>query len=309
MGIRASVVSGRPGTTSSPDARRIRPMAAHRLNKQQNQKQKEDTKHMKREIETHAQRLEGRLQAMRKRRNLAGLTLLELVVVLTVLVALAGILLPTLPNLLRQSHAAVCSTNIPELNKAMTQFAFLNRTQPNAFDLLADGSGDLDGLPDGGVDLAPNLVADTLTTGDVDALADVGITLGVVADWDESPTFGAHTGAPITLSDGDNVLRADAGHIQEVLGVGTGGSERFIVFGVGQQSSIVGEMNGGIFEAPVHFDDKGNTPDVAYSRYVVVYQTADAAGDALSSARFVGASALHDDGLENVNDHIEDFYD
>ncbi|TVP80017.1 MAG: hypothetical protein EA353_04945 [Puniceicoccaceae bacterium] len=163
--------------------------------------------------------------------------MLELVVVLTVLVALAGILLPTLPNLLQKSHVAVCSTNIPELNKAMLTYGTLQFQQPNQFDNLVDASGDLDGLPEGGVDCAGSLDVGNLTADEVDALNDVGITTIVIADWDENPTFGAHTTAPVVLDGTNDVLIASAAHVQDVLNVGTGADERFVVFGVGQQAT------------------------------------------------------------------------
>lgn len=244
-------------------------------------------------------------------KNRKGFTLLELVIVLTVLVALAGILLPTLPNLLQRSHAAVCSTNIPALNKAMLTYQTLQRVQPNDLDNLVDANGDIDGLPGDPGDFGTDLLVGLLSEDEVDALAEVGITRVVVpANWDGDPTFEAHAnGASTVLDETVNVLLADPGHVLDIMGVGTGGDERFVVFGVGQRSSLVGEREGGIFEAPVHFDDGDDTPDVAYSRYVVVYQVADEDGGALDKALFVGASALHDGELENVNDHIAEFYE
>lgn len=242
-----------------------------------------------------------------KRKSKEGLTLLELVVVLTVLVALAGIVLPSLPNLLRQSHVAVCSTNIPELNKSVLIFSTLNTGQhPNRLDNLVDAAGALDGLPDGGADFGTNLGVGTLTEDEVESLAELGITEVVIADWSGSPTFEAHNGTPAALDDTIEVLIASDLHIAEVMNAPAIPGSRFVVFGVGQQATIVGARAGGIFEAPVHFSDEpGQDPNTAYSRYVLVYRVFDDDGE---PAEFVGASALHDDGLENVNEHIAEFF-
>ncbi|MCC5844401.1 MAG: hypothetical protein JJU05_09135 [Verrucomicrobia bacterium] len=242
-----------------------------------------------------------------KRKSKEGLTLLELVVVLTVLVALAGIVLPSLPNLLRQSHVAVCSTNIPELNKAVIMHSTLNIGQhPNNLDNLVDGDGAGDGLPGGSVAAyAGNLAVLTLTADELESLEEIGITDVVIADWDKNPTFGAHTGTPAALDDTTDVFIALDAHVADVMGAPTIAGSRFVVFGVGQQASIVGARAGGIFEAPVHFSDEaGQDPNSVYSRYVLVYRVFDDG----EPAEFVGASALHDDGLENVNEHIAEFY-
>lgn len=264
---------------------------------------------MKKSIHTQSAEAVGIRSKSRK-----GFTLLELVIVLTVLVALAGILLPTLPNLLQRSHAAVCSTNIPALNKAMLMYNTIQRQFPNDFDNLVATAGGVAGLPGEPADYTgagADLTVGTLSAPEISGLNRQGITHVIIpADWDDDPTFEAHAdGVRTEIVPATEVLLADAGHIQGVLGVGTGGDEKFVVFGVGQRSTIVGQMEGGIFEAPVHFDDGGDTPDQAYSRYVVVFQVADEDGNALSRARFVGASALHGGELENVNEHIAEFYE
>jgi len=53
----------------------------------------------------------------RKCKNRQGLTLLELVVVMVILVALAGILVPMLPSMLGRAHAVNHSANVSEMNK------------------------------------------------------------------------------------------------------------------------------------------------------------------------------------------------
>ena len=58
-------------------------------------------------------------------RNRKGLTLIELVVVMTILVALAGLLVPTFASMLTRGHTSTCSTNIGEVNKAVQEYQLL----------------------------------------------------------------------------------------------------------------------------------------------------------------------------------------
>ena len=73
----------------------------------------------------------------------SGLTLLELVVVMTILVALAGILIPLLPGLFTRSAIATNSTNVPEIGKAIGEYQQMYLQFPNNWDALTDASGNL----------------------------------------------------------------------------------------------------------------------------------------------------------------------
>jgi Tfp pilus assembly protein PilE len=72
-----------------------------------------------------------------------GLTLMELVVVLVILIALASVLLPMLPAFLTKTHDAVTTTNISETDKGITGFFMANLAYPNQFDSLVDASGNM----------------------------------------------------------------------------------------------------------------------------------------------------------------------
>src|SRR6266446_306962 len=69
-----------------------------------------------------------------------GLTLIELIVVLMVLVALAGILVPMLPSMLTRAHVAAHVTNVVEIAKAITTYQALNSGYPDQWDSLTDGT-------------------------------------------------------------------------------------------------------------------------------------------------------------------------
>ena len=70
-----------------------------------------------------------------------GLTLVELLVVLVILIAVAGVVVPMLPNLLTRGHDAAVATNIAEVEKALTGFFTANLAYPDQFDTCMDTSG------------------------------------------------------------------------------------------------------------------------------------------------------------------------
>jgi len=70
-----------------------------------------------------------------------GLTLMELVVVMVILIALAGLVLPLLPSLLTKAHDSVTTTNISEVGKTIEGFFNANLAYPDQFDSLVDASG------------------------------------------------------------------------------------------------------------------------------------------------------------------------
>lgn len=74
-------------------------------------------------------------------RRRPGLTLLELVIVMTILVALGGIVMNLLPNFLTKAHDSVTVTNIQEVNKAISGFLGTNLSYPNNFDSIINSNG------------------------------------------------------------------------------------------------------------------------------------------------------------------------
>jgi len=68
-----------------------------------------------------------------------GLTLIELVVVMTILIALAGLLIPMLPSLLTRAHTSTCSTNMGETCRRSRPTQQLYQGYPSDWDALTDG--------------------------------------------------------------------------------------------------------------------------------------------------------------------------
>ena len=72
---------------------------------------------------------------MRKR---TGFTLIELVVVLLILAALAGVLVPVLQNMVQKSHGSSGAANHEEIAKSIQLHEAQTGLQPNDYDSLID---------------------------------------------------------------------------------------------------------------------------------------------------------------------------
>lgn len=255
-----------------------------------------------------------------KRRRLRGFTILELVIVLVVLAALAGIVIGLFPNLLTKTHAAVATTNLRDLNQAMQRYSTLNLKQPSRFDsLIEDGGTNLyAGLPFDAT--AQTLFTARVPTADeAEALTDVGITQiingSVFTPGTGSATFDYPAGAAENLTVTTPLLFVDTAagraHLHNVLNIeadalASGGvlSGTYVVFGVGPGCTLIGNANGGAAEAPLHFgENESGNPKKVYSRYFAVYRVDT------HHAQFVGVAAAHDDGLVNSNQHLAENYE
>lgn len=249
-----------------------------------------------------------------------GLTLIELIVVLVILTAVAGILLPQLPNILGRTSGAVGATNINEAVKAIQQYEALNFAFPSDWDSLLTSGGQLfeglDSNANGPVN--GDIFADTVSADEAFALAEAGITRALAM---VNPTGGTlPTGYSVTfrpysanaLSDAIEIdgtsavtlARLDPIVAAQVLNKSADAS--YVIFGLGDLTTIVGN---GINSAPVHVAGSGQrTPDRVYSRYAVVFQTTNSLGVPLSKARFAGVVVLDGNGIRNASTYLQDYY-
>jgi type II secretory pathway pseudopilin PulG len=69
--------------------------------------------------------------------------LIELLVVMVILIALAGVLVPMLPNMLTRSHDSSVVTNITEAEKSIGGFFTVNLAYPDQFDSCMDTNGNI----------------------------------------------------------------------------------------------------------------------------------------------------------------------
>ncbi|MEM0966930.1 MAG: prepilin-type N-terminal cleavage/methylation domain-containing protein [Verrucomicrobiota bacterium] len=235
-----------------------------------------------------------------------GLTLIELLVVLVILVAVGGLLVPTISNALARSHVATCATNFPEVHQ-MVQRALFESTS-----LGTDFESGID-IGDTSVGVNEQAVL-TLTADDVAALADVGIT--TVVDHDEGATDYSVTfnigAAQRTLATGQTLITLTPAQAESIY-LPNGAGDRYVWLGIGPDWSLLGTLAP---EPPVHFGDTpGFLPDEVHSRFGIILQLAedDGAGTAVpfESAEFkrVSYSLGNTDGVagaefETGDNHI-----
>lgn len=263
-----------------------------------------------------------------------GLTLLELVVVLTILAAIAGIVAPLLPNLLRRTHKATDATQTGEVSKAVQMYQASFMSYPDNFDLLTDGSNFPTYLPkDGGNVFGGFVTAATLTDDQLKALGRVGVLRlqklagTALTTNDFHPTLRPYANATPTLdalqlfdTNGDltsaaqgakfaklnltTIQAANPSFLQTIRDADP--TAQFVVFGVGPRTSMVGQV---IQDAPMSApQNKQMTPANTYCRVGVIFQIDGVEVQRTERARFVAAVAMEDDELESTEKDIVGYY-
>ena len=238
-----------------------------------------------------------------------GLTLIELVVVLTILVALGGVAAATLPNMLNRTHVATVATSLPTIDAAIRQNILLNSGQMgDRFDSLITSSD----APADFVNASGAYTAHSLSATDATALNDLGITQLVQAvDSPENATFQGHPGTLVPVADGASVCTLTAAKATEILFNvwnydADNANAQYVILGLGERSSLVGAGDGAFFsEAPLHsVDAHSERADNAYARVMLVVELNTTEGE----ARYIGVGAPHPDGIQGVATHLQEWY-
>lgn len=238
-----------------------------------------------------------------------ALTLIELVVVLLILVALASLVIPQLGGFVERTHASTSSDGIAELTRTFQLTKTSTFKEPDGFDSLvvdATGTAINDGVPGatGATAAGGDLIIATVTAAQVTALNNAGITQ--LFDMPNAPagaskTFGIPFGASRTITGDQQLVTTNATAVSREFGASAVVNDptvSYVVFGVGENSSLVGSR---IVEAPIHLGE-ANDPNNEYSRYVAVYAVTDA-------VKLVGICAIDDDGLKGLKGHVADYYE
>lgn len=268
----------------------------------------------------------ARSSASRRHGRAKGLTLMELVVVLVVLAALAGIVVPLLPNVIDRSHASTTATSIAEVNKAIQLYEATTLRAPDGWDsLISDADGTHETFRDDRFTIV-ELDDGTPLAGRISsALSAIGITRSYEFDdgiqGNGRPeghanrpasgarvnTFDPYSGVEFDLTDDGKVV---------ILGPGANefnrlnltdpadepNTEAYVVFGIGARLTALDRT---LAEAPVHFPSQGDLdPTQAYGRMVAVYAIPSA-----GPARLVRTAAVHNDHLDALGGLIAEFYD
>jgi Tfp pilus assembly protein FimT len=257
-----------------------------------------------------------------------ALSLMELIVVLSILVILGGLIVAVLPNVMKRTHLAKCADTIAALNSAWMRAYAMNVRYPDVYDsLLSSGGGTLDSR------LSPGLLGQasvtTLSDLDVAALRSIGITAvvdlmptppGANVTYDSAPAGAAvrrltsggsvaqlnlasHLAAGNPLNLKRHLVRQADGSLAD-----NRGNVRYLIFGIGPNCTGVGTGKL-IQEAPVHFaaDDSLNPTNV-YQRYLVVFSLVNNP-DGTVTAYFETAAGNDITGPSSADAHIRQFHD
>jgi prepilin-type N-terminal cleavage/methylation domain-containing protein len=244
-----------------------------------------------------------------RRQAARGLTLIELVVVLAILVALVGLVLAFFPGLLSRASRSTSASSIQDVARAV---------QVNYTTALTYGTGYDSLLNTGGTALFSKLALASsnqlsrlasIDAADAAALGALGITTyrhldNTIAN---DATFSVSdvtatpiSGAPIATINSVQVQNALRGNYTVV------GTPVYAVFGLNKRASIVGG-NQMLQDAPVRAGANANeNPTTSYQRYGLVFLIDGA--PAARQARFVGACAFTGNGITTAEGDLQQYY-
>jgi len=228
------------------------------------------------------------------------MTLLEVTVILTILVALAGLMIPFFSTTIRNSaQDSTSAISLAEMDKLMQLYYSLFHKEPNNLEALINGVSGTSSLdPDcsGAVAAADKVYCKiicatcfsplVLTTEGLTSLNLAGITSLYYNDPDtedatlhstlipeKAPSAVAQVIMPATWNGGAGATLED--YLAAVFGSASrkfdGNCYDYVAFGIGNQSSLTGTV---MASAPVYFSDQpGETGQtLKYNRFVALYQ-------------------------------------
>lgn len=232
-----------------------------------------------------------------------GLTLIELVVVLTILVALGGLLVPMVGNALTQSHLATCTANFAEVTKMLYRAQAVNGTMGDGWTNPAAAAAS-DTTLAANIDFAGKL--GTLSDEEIAALGELGMvnfsSIDTSVD-DYNVTFNNGVGATAVLADDTDVVILGTDDT-EGLYLPNDNGEKYVFFALDKTWSLLGTL---CPEPPVHFGDtEGALPHQVYSRWGGIFKVGeglDADYAALPVAEFQRVSVHIGGAFETSDNH------
>ena len=234
-------------------------------------------------------------------------TLIELCIVLVILVACAGIMIPFMNGYVDKAHSGAAASNIESITRQVEAYKVkhLFKGYPDHPDSLVKSDGTIwTGVPTA----AQALVTPApLTAAQVQSLNDAGITTlmdsSTLVPGTNNVTFDTPT-AKITLAAGTNVLTVtDPNALALNVPNNDTTNWTYVLFGLGNGCDIIGQD---IAEAPVHFDTID--PSVYYQHYGMIFAVPTAANtDTSAATHMVAVVGIHDAGLSGLRDHLTEF--
>jgi len=237
----------------------------------------------------------------------AGMTLIELTVVLLVLVGLAGIMIPYVTGFVGKTHDATGSSNAQQIGNAIVRYESEFGRYPKGMDSLIVGASEgantnaviTYGMPDimgmGGTAVSEYgltttaLVTDGATASGVAEICGSLVKSGMtnittmkdIGNADFNATFnnaagtqmiGMAMGANAYKCTGTYVAKMGPAEVAAALGLEASATtnKAYVLMGLGQASDIIGKT---IQEAPVHFaKDADMNASQAYNRFGVIFE-------------------------------------
>jgi len=232
----------------------------------------------------------------------AGMTLIELTVVLLVLIGLAGLMIPYVSGFVSKTHDSTGTSNLAQLNSTIQRYQGQYMSLPDDLHSLVENaaSANANGIYDELMN--PNFLTATTYSSD----ATMGVVLaeyplsslrmaGISSVYEMkdvttngSKTFDAGSASvnvpnPMMGGAASDVVLAvlnagDKGSVEQHLADAFGGDINsydstcydYVVMGVGQESQMSGRT---LQDAPVHFAQNGDMgPDNKYNRFAAVFQ-------------------------------------
>lgn len=275
-----------------------------------------------------------RRQLAGMKRKEGGFTLLELLVVVAILAAIAGTATIMLQDTDRKGAAAAHVAMMDELSKGIQTFRVLNGgNYPDNWDsLLSNGTNVLAGATASGVvsdDLLGNLTLSTINADDVAALVNVGITSTRVIDpAAQSGLCAAATIRSLITDKGNDVTAQNIFRPEDANGCGYVGNatltagdaayvwgdgstanaanqrvnaavtDKLVAFGVGADSTLFNpSIIGALSNTPVY----RHVTNEEYNRFIVLWNVSTAGGQATFQAIIDGAGDTKDEELGEVD--------
>ena len=259
------------------------------------------------------------MQKVIRRRSLNGFTLVELVIVMLILVALAGIMVPLFGGFTDRAHNSAASANISEIAKQLELFsAKTQKGYPDNWDNLALNASTV-WTPTGAsvtVGISPNaailMSPAPLGTDEVQSLINAGIThiTDANANKTDNATFHAFNLSTdlidLTTTAAPYAITLNMAALQSA-GVGLQNADTskftYVLLGLGQSCTAVGQV---MVSAPVHYDTID--PAVFYQRYGAIFAVPiQGSPNRQAPARLVGVVGIHDGGFAGLDQHIGDY--
>jgi len=247
----------------------------------------------------------------------AGMTLIELTVVLLVLVGLAGLMIPYVAGFVGKTHDATGSSNIQGLSTAIIRYETEKGRYPNNMDSLINASGDgiinytmadmmgSDAATEYGFSVL-TITANNTVQSAAAAVCGSLLKAGIESTASMQDSSVANFNATFNNASGERamgmamnnacmgtakVIEVTEAAVEAALSRTLDGTnKKYIAFGVGQESELVGKT---LTEAPVHFAKNADmNASMAYNRFIAIFEVdanADHTTKSATRATYLGS--------------------